>query len=194
MINPLILGCLGRDGEGGWHRAWSRHNAALLRSPSLNQIVCLARTVGAEVCPCRSWVAFGLGAVGEPTAGTGAVRKSSVLGRERCLAGLQPLCLCCSAVAHLKPIFCSWALTNAAAAPPSLAPVAAGVCLDTRCQQHFPSRVPCETRERSTTKPCSRAAALAGSRVWFAQPALQVVPSLWVSKVWSVGGVRTLLK
>lgn len=79
---------------------------------------------------------FGVGAVGEPRARTAAMLGGAA-GLAEPLAAVavsvrgagEPGPCGRSAVAHLKPIFCSWALTNAAAAPPSLAPAAAGVCL-----------------------------------------------------------------
>lgn len=64
-----------------------------------------------------------------------------------------------SAVAHLNPIFCSWAPTNTAAAPPSLAPAAAASVPYTRRRQQFPWWVPCETVQHSAAKTCRRAAA-----------------------------------
>lgn len=43
-----------------------------------------AQTVQAEVCPCRSWGAFALGAVEECQAVLGVVWESPVLGWEGC--------------------------------------------------------------------------------------------------------------
>lgn len=77
-----------------------------------------------EIHPCSSRAAFGLGSAGEPAAGTGGCSAGnwgwlSLSLQSPCLreALREPGPCGCSAVAHLKPIFCSWALTDAAGAP-----------------------------------------------------------------------------